>query len=662
MYYFINGLDEPLANPVSSQNPQDLESCINLALQFDRSVVNAMDLSAARSYPENPRRQQKQRRNRTFQRNREQRREAFIARAEAPYEPEVENKPQPEYYLSHASRSSPSLMILNATLGKNQCRVLLDSGASHNYVTREYCERHGLQTTPTDPRTLIFADGSSQELNQELRNTEIQMQNRTMKTSAARFDCRDAPYDMFLGMKWFAAENPTINWKKRTISFEPQSQQPATKTERQVLQLTSAREIDSADEVHLAFVACDPTPKTILPDAAQRVLVEFSDIFSDELPTAQARTQQTPTHKIKLMDDNPVCLPLRRMSPLELDTLRNTLDDLLAKDMIRPSDSPWGAPVLFVKKKDNSLRMCVDYRALNSKTIKDRYPIPRIDELLDRLQGASYFTTLDLCSGYHQVRMEETDITKTAFRTRYGSYEFTVMPFGLTNAPATFMRLMHTALGDLLDRFVLVYLDDIMIFSKSAQDHEKHVREVLDRLRSHNLVIKRSKCSFFSRQVEYLGHVISAMGIQPSPAKIAAISQWPAPKSVQDIRKFLGLTGFYRRFISNYARMASPLTNLLKENVPFEWSADQQSSFTTLAHTLCQAPILRLPDLSRKFMLTVDASGIAVGGVLSQAGPNGEEHPVAYESKRMDEAHGRRSPYEQELFGLFHCCKVWRCF
>ena len=314
------------------------------------------------------------------------------------------------------------------------------------------------------------------------------------------------------------------------------------------------------------------------PVALTDLLMEFSDVFADlppGLPPAHAVD-----HTIEVEPGSlPAWRPTYRMSPLELSEVRKQLDDLLSKGYIQPSVSPYGAPILFVRKKEGSLRMCVDYRALNKMTIKNRYPLPRTDELLDQLHGATILTKLDLQSGYHQVRVSEADVPKTAFRTRYGHYEFKVLPFGLTNAPATFMAFMNDVLRPFLDKFVVVFLDDILIYSKTPEDHAKHLRLVLQKLREHRLFAKQSKCEFFLPEVEFLGHVVGADGVKMDERKVAAVRDWPTPTCVRDVRSFLGLIGCYRPFIQDFSRIAAPLTELIKADVAFSWSTAQQAAF-----------------------------------------------------------------------------------
>jgi hypothetical protein len=258
-----------------------------------------------------------------------------------------------------------------------------------------------------------------------------------------------------------------------------------------------------------------------------------------------------------------------RMSTPELVELKLQLKEMMDKGYIWPSVSPWGAPVMFVKKKDGTIRLCIDYRQLNKVTIKNKYPLPRIDDMFDQLGGASIFSKIDLRSGYHQVRIKSEDIHKTAFRTRYDHYEFVVVPFGLTNAPTTFMCLMNNVLSKFLDKFVLVFIDDILIYSKNR---EEHLRLLLQVLRGHQLYAKFSKCYFFQKQIHYLGHVISQEGVAVDPDKTRSIMEWPTPKDVSDIRSFMGLAGYYGRFIKGFSKIGCPITALQKKGAKFTWT------------------------------------------------------------------------------------------
>ncbi|GKA70460.1 putative reverse transcriptase domain-containing protein, partial [Tanacetum coccineum] len=294
------------------------------------------------------------------------------------------------------------------------------------------------------------------------------------------------------------------------------------------------------------------------------IVQDFLEVIPEDLPGIP------PARQVKFRIDlipgaAPVARAPYRLAPSEMKELSDQLKELSDKGFIRPSSSPWGAPVLFVKKKDGSFRMCIDYRELNKLTVKNRYPLPRIDDLFDQLQGSSIYSKIDLRSGYHQLRVREEDIPKTAFRTRYGHYEFQVMPFGLTNAPAVFMDLMNRVCKPYLDKFVIVFIDDILIYSKNKQEHAEHLKLILELLKKEQLYAKFSKCEFWIPKVQFLGHVIDSQGIHVDPAKIESVKDWASPKSATEIRQFLGLAGYYRRFIEGFSKIAKPMTKLTQK-------------------------------------------------------------------------------------------------
>nr|AAV43999.1 putative polyprotein [Oryza sativa Japonica Group] len=344
-----------------------------------------------------------------------------------------------------------------------------------------------------------------------------------------------------------------------------------------------------------------------------------------------------------------------RMAANELAEVKKQLEELKGKGYIRPSTSPWGAPVIFVEKKDKTKRMCVDYRALNEVTIKNKYPLPRIDDLFDQLKGATVFSKIDLRSGYHQLRIREEDIPKTAFTTQYGLYEFTVMSFGLTNAPAFFMNLMNKVFMEYLDKFVVVFIDDILVYSQSEEDHQHHLRLVLGKLREHQLYAKLSKCEFWLSEVKFLGHVISAKGVAVDPETVTAVTDWRQPKTVTQIRSFLGLAGYYRRFIENFSKIARPMTQLLKKEEKFVWSPQCEKAFQTLKEKLVSSPVLILPDTRKDFMVYCDASRQGLGCVLMQEG-----HVVAYASRQLRPHEGNYPTHDLELAAVVHALKIWR--
>ncbi|MCO5572405.1 hypothetical protein L7F22_026159 [Adiantum nelumboides] len=355
-------------------------------------------------------------------------------------------------------------------------------------------------------------------------------------------------------------------------------------------------------------------------------LSEFSDVFSKEL------TDLTPTreldHNITLVPEaQPIAKSPYKMSLSEALEMKNQLTQLLEQGFIRPSVSLWVASILFQKKRDGTFRLCIDYRGLNQCVIKNKYPLPRIDRLFDHLSGAQYFSKIDLRSRFYQVQIQAEDIPKTAFNTRFGHYEFVVMPFGLTNAHATFNQLMTDLFQEGLDNFVLIFFDDILVYSKTTEEHEQHLHQFLE-------ILKRSKCLFFVEKVAYLGFIVSkegispdvAKGISPDVAKVEAVVKWPIPQSVSEVRGFLGLTGWCRIFIQDYALISKPLTELTQIDETFIWTEKRNFAFNKLKNLLSESPVLKLPDFEKTFEVIVDACAKGVGGILRQG------HPIAYKS------------------------------
>ncbi|GJU78202.1 reverse transcriptase domain-containing protein, partial [Tanacetum coccineum] len=384
------------------------------------------------------------------------------------------------------------------------------------------------------------------------------------------------------------------------------------------------------------------------------IVQDFPEIFPEDLPGLP------PTRQVEFQIDlvhgaAPVARAPYRLAPSEMKELSEQLKELSDKGFIRPSSSPWGAPVLFVKKKDGSFQMCIDYRELNKLTVKNRYPLPRIDDLFDQLQGSSVYSKIDLRSGYHQLRVREEDIPKTAFRTRYGHYEFQVMPFGLTNAPAVFMDLMNRVCKPYLDKFVIVFIDDILIYSKNQKEHEEHLKQILELLKKEELYAKFSKCEFWIPKVQFLGHVIDSEGIHVDPAKIESIKDWTSPKSPTEIRQFLGLAGYYRRFIEGFSKIAKPMTKLTQKKVKFEWGDKQEAAFQLLKQKLCSAPILALPEGSEDFIAYCDASKKGLGAVLMQ-----REKVISYASRQLKIHEKNYTTHDLELGAVVFALKIWR--
>ncbi|GJX64777.1 putative reverse transcriptase domain-containing protein [Tanacetum coccineum] len=474
-------------------------------------------------------------------------------------------------------------------------------------------------------------------------------------------------FDAIIGMDWLAKYQAIIvcaekivriPWGNETLIVHgDESNNRECETRLNIISCTKTQKyMLKGCQVFLAHVttkeAEDKSEKKRLDNVP--IFQDFLEVFPEDLsglpPTRQVEFQ------IDLIPGTaPVARAPYRLAPSEMKELSEQLKELSDKGFIRPSSSPWGAPVLFVKKKDGSFRMCIDYQELNKLTVKNRYPLPRIDDLFDQLQGSSVYSKIDLRSGYHQLRVREGDILKTAFRTRYGYYEFQVMPFGLTNAPAVFMDLMNRVCNPYLDKFVIVFIDDILIYSKNKKEHEEHLRTILELLKKEELYAKFSKCEFWIPKVQFLGHVINSEGIHVDPAKIESIKDWVSPKSPTEIRQFLGLAGYYRRFIEGFSKIAKPMTKLTQKKVKFVWGDKQEAAFQTLKQKLCSAPILALPEGSEDFVAYCDASIKGLGVVLMQ-----RDKVIAYASRQLKIHEKNYTTHDLELGAVVFALKIWR--
>ncbi|GKB22914.1 putative nucleotidyltransferase, ribonuclease H [Tanacetum coccineum] len=473
-------------------------------------------------------------------------------------------------------------------------------------------------------------------------------------------------FDVIIGMDWLAKYHAVIVCAEKIVRIpfgdeilivrgDGSSNKHGTRLN--IISCTKAQEyLTKGCHVFLANITAtkdeDKSKEKRLEDVP--VVQEFPEVFPEDLPGIP------PTRQVEFRIDlvpgaTPVARAPYRLAPSEMKELAEQLQELTDKGFIRPSSSPWGAPVLFVKKKDGSFRMCIDYRELNKLTVKNRYPLPRIDDLFDQLQGSSIYSKIDLRSGYHQLRVREEDIPKTAFRTRYGHYEFQVMSFGLTNAPAVFMDLMNRVCKPYLDKFVIVFIDDILIYSKSKKEHEEHLRQILKLLKKEELYAKFSKCEFWISRVQFLGHVIDCRGIHVDPAKIESIKDWASPKTPTEIRQFLGLAGYYRRFIEGFSKIAKSMTKLTQKGVKFDWGDKQEAAFQLLKQKLCSAPILALPEGSEDFIAYCDASKKGLGAVLMQ-----RENVISYASRQLKIHEKNYTTHDLELGAVVFALKIWR--
>ncbi|GJU40250.1 putative reverse transcriptase domain-containing protein, partial [Tanacetum coccineum] len=476
------------------------------------------------------------------------------------------------------ARQDPNIVTGTFTLNNHFATTLFDSGAYYSFVSTTFIPLLGLEPSDLGFRYEIeIARGQLVEIDKVIKGCNLEIEGHVFEIDLIPFG--HGSFDVIIGMDWLS------NYKAEIIYHEKVVRIP-------------------------------------LPDGKIVVVRDFPEVFPDDL------SRLPPIREIEFRIElipgaTSVAKSPYHLAPSELEELSGQLKELQDKGFIRPSSSPWGAPILFVKKKDGSFRMCIDYRELNRLTVKNRYPLPRVDDLFDQLQGSQFFSKIDLRTGYHQLRVHEDDIPKTAFRTRYGHFEFTVMPFGLTNAPAIFMDFMNRVCRPYLDKFVIVFIDDILIYSKTQEEHVEHLRLVLELLKKEKLYAKFSKCEFWLREVQFLGHVINGNGIHVDPSKIEAI--------------------------------AKSLTILTQRRKTFDWGEEQELAFQTLKDKLCNAPVLALLDGPEDYMVYCDASGIGLGCVLMQKGK-----VIAYASRQLKIHEENYTAHDLELGAVVFALKIWR--
>ncbi|CCO37087.1 Retrotransposable element Tf2 155 kDa protein type 1 [Rhizoctonia solani AG-1 IB] len=443
-------------------------------------------------------------------------------------------------------------------------------------------------------------------------------------------------HSAILGIKWLEQETPEIDWSSRTLSFP----------------------IPTPEVAHIAQEEeADSEPLKDIPKQYH----EFAKVFGEE------EFNKLPPHwsydiEIELMEEGPLNSPLYSMTDAESVTLKQWLEDELKAGKIQPSKSPISSPVMFVPKKDGSCRLVVDYQKLNARSKKNVYPLPRPDNLMSKLRGAKLFTKLDLHWGYNNVRVKEGDEWKTVFCTKYGLFETLVMPFGLSGAPGAFQAMMNEIFQDLLDVSVIIYLDDILIFSSNPEDHEGHVKEVLQRLMDMQLFCKGSKCKFHQTRVEYLGIIVSDKGFSLDKLKIQAVQDWPTPTTVKQVQSFLGFANFVRRFVANFSQIARPLHNLVKKEVKWQWTDKEEGAFRELQQAIINAPVIVHADPSKPYFLETDASGAALGSVLSQRQEDGRLHPIGYLSESFKGAEQNYDTHDKELLAIIRSFEHWRIY
>jgi hypothetical protein len=580
-------------------------------------------------------------------------------------------------------------MSVRGQVMKTPCTVLVDSGAKGTgFVSLAFCRQLGLRVDESAAIRYRVAD-NVQSRTYGTADVPLRMQAHAFPVRCHVIDMLPA-YSVILGDAWCLRTGAWLDYETRACSVRVGKKRvrlttggggsaPPRAPREQPGTLISALDAatamaDDDTEVYLMVVtdAASPTasePEQMLPGPPpleqhtvdpvrlQAVLDKYRHICVDKLPVGLPPVRLEKEVAPLEPGAAPTCRPMFRYSTAELAEMERQVKELLAQGLIQPSSSPFGAPVLFVKKKGGELRMCIDYRALNRITVKNRYPLPRIDDLLDRVRGAKVFSSVDLCSAYHQCRLVDSDVPKSAFRTPFGHFEFRVLSFGLTNAPAHFQASINRCFDDSSFRkFCCVYLDDILVFSRSAEEHLQHLDAVFARLAAEQFYVKLRKCEFNKRQVQFLGHLVSAEGIRPDPAKVRTVLEWPQPKDVHELRSFLGLANYFRKFILAYGVIAAPL-NALTTHFRTAWTDQELAAFQAVKEALSSDTCLAVPNPDAPFDVFCDASLMGIGAVLVQEG-----RPVAFESRKYIPAERNYTTTEQELLSVVHAFKTWRCY
>jgi transposase InsO family protein len=556
--------------------------------------------------------------------------------------------------------------------------ALIDSGAEENFISQSLVVEMGMHAQ-RDSLGVHTIDGHTVRVygRHTSRITAVDSHGVSRSTDQTFLASDIRRYDLILGWPWLEDVEPDCRYKQRKWFYRDKD--PDDILIQEVTRQQFAKEAREAPYVFMA--CCVPVPSELNAGAALYATTEsepqlpscyrdFEDVFA-EPPSGVSDAVRT-VHAIDLEEGAEVPYgPIYPLSEKELRVLREYLHDSMAKGWIKKSISPAGAPILFVPKKDGTLRLCVDYRALNKLTVKNRHPLPLINETIDRLANAKIFTKLDLRDAYHRIRIKLGDEWKTAFRTRYGHYEYLVMPFGLTNAPATFQAYINEALGDLLDITCVAYLDDILIYSDNVEEHEGHVRQVLERLRKYGLFAKLSKCEFSVTEVEFLGYIIGTAGVSMDPRRVATIREWKEPQSYREIQVFLGFANFYRRFVHRYSSVVVPMTDLLKgmqkgkKSGPFHWPKEASDAFRKLQDCFTKAPMLQHYNPLCRLRMETDASGFGLAAILSQLIQLADRmdsawHPIAFWSRKQSGAERNYETHDQELLAVVEAFQEWR--
>ncbi|GJR36612.1 putative reverse transcriptase domain-containing protein [Tanacetum coccineum] len=647
MEVFIRGLPRSIEGNVTASKPQTLEEAINIAQRLMDQVTKHTSVQISSDHKRkfddrrtfnnnNYRNINTNNRYNNYQPQQNRRQEAIRAYATTPTEnngsrncrnkgPAIESNQQPVSVICHACRGkghyanqcqktttnnaqgraymlrdrnvhqNPNVVMGMFLLNQHLARVLFDFGADKSFVFISLASMLNIPPITIDTfYNIEMADGNLVSTNTVIQGVTLTLLNQPFKIDL--MPIKLGSFDVVIGMDWLSKCHAKIIYDEKVVHIPING-------ETLIIRVLIAKVMEKkSDDKRLEDIP---------------VVREFSEVFPENLsglpPVRQVEFQ------IDLIPGAvPVARAPYRLALSEMQELSTQLQELADRGFIRPSTSPWGAPVLLVKKKDGSFRMCIDYQELNRLTIKNRYPLPMIDDLFDQLQGSSVYSKINLRSSYHQLRVKDEDIPKIAFRTRYGHYEFQVMPFGLTNAPAVFMDLMNRVCKPYLDKFMIVFIDDILIYSRNKEEHADHLRIILELLKKEKLYAKFSKCDLWISIVQFLGHLIDNQGLHVDPAKIEAVRNWASPTTPTKIRQFSGFVGYYRRFIKYFFKIVKSLTELTQKNKKYIWGEKQETTFQLLKQKLCETLILALPEGNNDLVVYCDASLQGLGVVLMQ--------------------------------------------
>ena len=579
--------------------------------------------------------------------------------------------------------------------------TMINFDAIKNFVSSSLVDRKGLPTQKKkDVYSLVTIDGDPLKDNDEMIIEEIIPLTMTLQQHHEELTLdivRMASHDIVLGMPWLKMHNPNVDWETRVLTFErcdcvidiqlthrqrsmineQTSRESIVKSElinanknidEQMFDFTNIVKGQASHEVKInkgSYAPFEISNKSRSRNALTRILDEYKQwkhLFLKEITTKALFKHQTWDHEIILESSKTFTFELiYALFEKELKTLREYLDENLKKEFIQKSKSSTRYSILFVLKKDETFRLCVDYRKLNEIIVKNRYSLPNINELQDRLARAIYFTKLNLRGAYNLIRMRAGEEWKTAFRTRYGHYEYMVMPFGLTNASATYQEMINDALREHLNVFVIAYLDDILIYSKTLNEHKQHVRAMLQCLEGRQLLLKPEKCEFHKSEVEFLGFVIGTQGVRMDPTKIKAIKDWPQSTNVKEVQAFLGFVNYNRKFIKNYFKKVIPLINLTTKNKPWIWEYSKQQAFEQLRDACLQQSILQMFDSKRSIWIETDASNLVIDACLNQE-KEGKQHFVAYFSRKLSSMEQNYDIHDKELLAIITSLETWKVY